>query len=128
MVTGPDHSHSRRCRLAVVAPEIVTNCVEQPPVGSEIVRHWLGHTAAPRETAREFFVPTSDLFRARDDLPPSDGAVPFIGPVPLPQVEHCIPGEAERGRAGDETGYLCERDGLGPSLGEIATEGVVEAS
>jgi hypothetical protein len=74
----------------------MTDRVEQPAIGREIVLHRLWHIAAARQTHCERRVPPSDLLRARNDLPPSPGAVSFIGSVPLPQVEYCIPSESER--------------------------------
>jgi hypothetical protein len=128
MVARPDHSHRGRGGLAVVAPKIVTDCFEEPSVGSQIVHHRLRHLAAPREASREFLIPPCDTFRAGDDLLAGTGAVAFVGPAPLPQVEHRITGEAERCGARDETRHFGERDGLGSLLGEITTKGVVEAS
>ena len=48
--------------------------------------------------------------------------------VAVPEVQHGVGREPQTGHPGDQRSDLGERDGLRAALGEVAAEGVIEAS
>ena len=85
--------------MAVLAAQIVTDGVEQPPVRQRVVLERRGYAAVDRSrlAANSSYQPTIDCGAGEQHLP-RRGAIAVGGVVALPEIEHGVAGESQAAR------------------------------